>query len=76
MHIMYIYNLLETDFANNMYVLISKISILGRSIKHVMLVDYACPLPYLTQKGLVLPCKATAFNLKYYCYRSVHDTST
>ena len=36
----------------------SKISILGRSIKHVTLVDY------LTQRGLVLPCEATAFNLK------------
>jgi len=57
MHIMYIYNLLETDFANKVcmkdnrayQVLIvsdcSKISILGRSIKHVTLVDYACPLP-------------------------------
>jgi len=29
----------------------------------VTLVDYAC-LPYLTQRGLVLPCEATAFNLK------------
>ena len=69
---MYIYNLLETDFANNMYVLImsdcSKISILGRSIKHVTLVDYAGSLPYLTQRGLVLPCEATAFNLKLFLY--------
>jgi len=37
----------------------SKISTLGRSIKHVTLVDY------LTQRGLVLPCEAMAFNLKY-----------
>jgi len=42
MHIMYIYNLLETDFANNLIMSdCSKISILGRSIKHVTLVDYA-----------------------------------
>ena len=47
MKIMYIYNLLETDLANEVCMYegqSSKISIL-RSIKHVTLVSYACPLP-------------------------------